>query len=153
MPLIGDGAAGLTQTDPGASAWIAQLNANFLQVNNEQPWVSVVTAGEAIGAGKWVYLSSDSKVYLADWSDSNKRYAIGFCVDAITVGATGKCHHMGRVSFVSGESVGERLYLSTSGGMADAPGDSSDVAKKLVVGMQFSTTEFLVNVLHTMNAF
>lgn len=153
MPHIGDGAAGFTQMDPGAGAWLAQANANFQQANDEQSWASMVTAGEAIEAGRWVYMGGDGKVYKTEWDNDTQRVVVGVCPQAIDAETEGRVYHMGRVPMVSGFGVGVRLYLSSDGTVSESPGDASDAAKRLVVGMQWSATEFLVNCLHAMNVF
>jgi hypothetical protein len=154
LSILGDGAAGFTQLDPGATAWLAQSNANFQQANDEQSWASMGIAGEAIEEGRFLFLSaSDGKIYKAQYNDDTKNLVIGFSDLAAVDGAPIKVRHMGRVPFVSGSNPGVRRFLTTDGLTSTAPADETDKSKKLVVGMQWNGSEFLINCLHTMSLF
>lgn len=77
----------------------------------------LLTAGEALSAGNYVYISSvDSKVYKADASNVAKG-AIGYVLASAAANASVRVYYEGANTGISGYTPGVRYYLSTTPGV------------------------------------
>lgn len=80
----------------------------------------VLTAGEALSAGNFIYISTvDGKAYKADASNVAKG-AIGYVLASAAPNATVRAYYEGANTGISGYTPGERYYLSVTPGEAAA---------------------------------
>lgn len=122
-----------------------EILAPYTSVNNID---IVATAGEALGAGKAVYLSDGSggnvagKWYLADADNAysaNNPY-VGMTQLAIANGATGTVRLEGRITGLSGLAAGTKYYVSgTAGSLTSTQGKN-----RRLMGVADSTTTLVL---------
>jgi len=89
----------------------------------------ILTAGEALSAGNYVYISQvDGKVYKADASNTSKG-ADGYVLASAASNASVRVYYEGANTGVTGYTPGARYYLS-----ATVPGDATSTAPSYAGG-------------------
>jgi hypothetical protein len=104
------------------------------------------TATEALTAGRFVNLDASGEVQHAD-SSTNSKMANGFVLSSYSDGATNvRVYYGGENTGLSGLTIGDTYYLSTSGQVVNSPpeGDSPIIVQQL--GIAKSATSLLVNI-------
>lgn len=136
-------------TDPPASPLWTIDNVQSVPAANVDVDVSA-TAGEALSAGDLVYLSQgDGGRTSGRWykADADLDYAsvtansMGFAVAAISSGSTGTARVTGRMTGLSGLSVGSVYYVSATAGATTT--SAPTLARK--VGVADSTTSMIMS--------
>lgn len=105
------------------------------------PDVSLVTASEALAAGDYVNIYSNSgtpNVRKAD--NSNDRPAMGFVKSSVSNAATATVYFEGPNDAKSGLTVGARYYLGTAGAVTNTPPASPGALISQFVGIAVSAT-------------
>lgn len=105
-----------------------------------------ITAGEAIGAGKFAYIASDGKAYLAGYSSTDTAASL-YVLDAIASGTSGSAYQDGTNTALSGLTPGAIYALGTSGGIALASTLTATSGTLLqMLGTATSTTSLAVSI-------
>lgn len=119
-----------------------RINLNMMP-SGIAPDTKDIVATENIGVGSLVnvYNSTGAKVRKADATSANKFHCVGFVLDSILSGQTGKVYFEGVVTGLSGLTVGDKYYLSEVAGAITNTAPSNSGALVQYVGTAISATE------------
>ena len=139
--MLGDGNLQLTEVAPGAQTWLAQLNANLLEIERSQPWILTGAAGEALASNQAVCLETSGQIHLADSNAAAPRFnMLGIALNSAAIGVQVRVRMMGMVTFTHSFTPGALLYLSgTPGALTVTPPTTPRI-----VGMAFPSNKILI---------
>lgn len=144
-PIAHVGSGGAAHANASASAAGFMAAADKSKLDGIASGVSI-TAGEAIGAGKFVYIASDGKAYLAGYSSADTAASL-YVLDAIASGTSGYAYQDGTNTALSGLTPGAIYALGTSGGIALASTLTATSGTLLqIIGTAISTTNLAVSI-------
>ena len=134
-------------TNKNLYIWDGAAWDNQSTVSSAQAVDVAFTAGEALTAGDAVYIDSAGEARLADIDAAATSTAVGFALSSVSAAASVQVRVDGKISGLSGLTIGARYYLSgTAGGVTSTV--PSGAAQYIVqMGYAVSATEILIQVL------
>lgn len=141
--MIGNGYLQLTTTNPGSMTWLAQLNANLQAIDESQPWIRRLPAGETIAVNDAVAVdSATGKLFKADSNGTNNRWnMVGLAISAGPLDTQIYFRVTGEMGFTHGNTPGSLIYLSETAGQITPTAPAG--ARK--VGMWFPSNKIYLN--------